>query len=73
MMTSETAFASPHPPRPYADLRIAHERWGRSSTPSLNGQLHYPADIDRPLHDAAADKILQYRADYNNLAASIAN
>ena len=44
-------------------LRIAHERWGSSSNPSLNGQLHYPADLDRPLNEAAADKILQYRAD----------
>ena len=48
------------------DLRIAHERWGSSSNPSLNGHLHYPADIDRTLTEAAADKILQYRADYNN-------
>ena len=28
--------------------------------------LHYPADIDRTLNEAAADKVLQYRADYNN-------
>ena len=48
------------------DLRIAHERWGSSSNPSLNGYLHYPADIDRTLNEAAADRILQYRADYNN-------
>ena len=48
------------------DLHIAHERWGSSSNPRLHGQLHYPADLDRPLNEAAADKILQYRADYNN-------
>ena len=48
------------------DLRIVHERWGSSSNPSLNGQLHYPAEIDRPLNEAAADKMLQYQADYNN-------
>jgi hypothetical protein len=48
------------------DLCIAHERWGGSSNPSLNGHLHYPADIDRTLNEAAADKVLQYRADYNN-------
>ena len=48
------------------DLRIAHEHWGSRSNPSLNGQLHYPADLDRPLNEAANDKILQYRADYNN-------
>ena len=48
------------------DLRIAHERWGSSSNPSLNGHLNYPADIDRRLNEAAVDKILQYRDDYNN-------
>ena len=48
------------------DLRIAHERWGSSSNPSLDGHLHYPSDIDRTLNEAAADKILQYRADYND-------
>jgi hypothetical protein len=29
------------------DLHVVHERWGRSSDPSLNGHLHYPNDIDR--------------------------
>ncbi len=28
------------------DLRITHDRFGRSSDPSLNGHLHYPNDID---------------------------
>ncbi len=31
------------------DVRIAYDRWGSSSKPSLNSQLHYPTDIDRPL------------------------
>ena len=48
------------------DLRIAHERFGSSSDPTLNGHLHYPDDIDRSLNEAAADKIRKYRADYNN-------
>ena len=48
------------------DLRIAHERWGSSSNPSLKGHLHYPNDSDGPLNEAAADKIREYRADYNN-------
>ena len=48
------------------DLRIVHERWGSSSNPSLNGHLHYPADIDRTLNETAADKVIQYRPDYNN-------
>ena len=49
------------------DLRIVHERWGSSSNPSLNGKLHYPppADIDRPLNQAAADKMRDSRANYN--------
>jgi hypothetical protein len=48
------------------DLRIAHDRRGSSSDPSINGHLHYPNDVDRPLNEAAADKIRAYRADYNN-------
>ena len=45
---------------------FAHERFGSSSDPSINGHLHYPNDLDGPLNEAAADKIRQYRADYNN-------
>jgi hypothetical protein len=48
------------------DLSIAHDRFGSSSDPSLNGHLHYPNDIDKSLNEAAADKIRKYRADYNN-------
>ncbi len=50
------------------DLRIAHERWGSSSNPSLDGHLHYPRppDTRRPLNEVAADKTLAYRADYDN-------
>jgi hypothetical protein len=48
------------------DLRIAHDRFGSSTDPSLNGHLHYPSNIDRSLNEAAADKIRKYRADYNN-------
>ena len=47
------------------DLRVAHERFGSSSDPSI-GRLHCPNDLDRPLHEAASDKIRQYRADYRN-------
>ena len=39
------------------DLRITHERVGRSSDLSLNGNLRYPNDKDRSLNEAAADKI----------------
>ncbi len=48
------------------DLRIAHERLRSSSDPSLNGHLHYLNDLPGPLNEAVADKIRQYRADYNN-------
>jgi hypothetical protein len=48
------------------DLRIALDRFGSSSDPSLNGQLHYPNDIDKSLNEAATDKIRKYRVDYNN-------
>ena len=45
---------------------FSHEHWGSRYSPSLNGHLHYPADIDRTLNVTGADKLLQYRADYNN-------
>ncbi len=50
------------------DLRIAHDRFGSSSDPTLNGTLHYPNpnDINKSLNEVAADKIRKYRADYNN-------
>ena len=48
------------------DLRITHERFGSSSDPSLNGNLHYPNAIDRSLNETVSDKIRKYRADYNN-------
>jgi hypothetical protein len=48
------------------DLRITHERFGRSSDLSINGNLHYPNDKDRSLNETSDDKILKYRADYNN-------
>ncbi len=34
------------------DLRIDHDRFGSSSDPSLNGQLHYPNDVDRSLNES---------------------
>ena len=39
-----------------------------SSNPVLNEHLHYaaPADINKPLYEAADDKVLDYRDDYNN-------
>ncbi len=48
------------------DLRIAHDRFGSSPDPNLNGHLHYLNDIDKSLNEAAADKICKYRSDYNN-------
>jgi hypothetical protein len=48
------------------DLRIAHDRFGSSSDPSINGHLHYPNNLDGSLNEAAADKNRQYRADYKN-------
>ena len=49
------------------DLRITHERVGRFSDLSLNGNLRYPNDNDRSLNESAGDKILKYRADYKYL------
>jgi hypothetical protein len=47
------------------DLRLAHDRFGSSSDPTLNGRLHC-TDIDKSLNETANDKIRKYRADYNN-------
>jgi hypothetical protein len=48
------------------DLRIAHDRVGSSTDPTLNGHLKYPNNLDQSLNDAVADKIRKYRVDYNN-------
>jgi hypothetical protein len=48
------------------DLHIAHDRFGSSSDPCLNGHLHYPNDIDKSLNESGADKIRKYRPDHNN-------
>jgi hypothetical protein len=47
------------------DLRLAHDRFGSNSDPTLNGRLHYN-DIDKSLNESDNDKIRKYRADYNN-------
>jgi hypothetical protein len=48
------------------DLRIAHDRVGSSTDPTLNVDARYPNNLDQSLNDTAADKIRKYRADYNN-------
>ena len=53
------------------DLRIAHDRFGSNSDPSLNGHLHYPNALDGPLNEAATDKILTSRTDYNNCPSNV--
>jgi hypothetical protein len=52
------------------DLRIAHDRVGSSTDPTLNGHLKYPNNLHQSLNDAAAEKIRKYRADYNNRPSS---
>ena len=42
------------------------DRFGSSSDPSLDGNLHYPNNIDRSLNETADDKIRKYHTDYNN-------
>jgi hypothetical protein len=62
-----TYFVNTTDPVPLVpDLRIAHDRFGTSFDPRLNGHLHYPNDIDKSLNEAAADKIRKYRADHIN-------
>ena len=52
--------------------RITHSTVGEvSRTLVLLGNLHYPPDIDRTLHETVGDKILQYRTDYNNRTSHV--
>ncbi len=52
----------PHKQLPWS---LAHDRFGSSSDPTLNGRLHYN-DIDKSLNEDSNDKIRKYRSDYNN-------
>ncbi len=42
------------------DLRLTQKCWGSNSDPTLNGNLHYPNDIDRSLNETVDDKIRKY-------------
>jgi hypothetical protein len=53
------------------DLRIAHDRVGSSTDPTLNGHLRYPNSVDQSLNDTSSDIIQKYRADYNNRPPSV--
>ncbi len=52
------------------DLRIAHDRVGSSTDPTLNGNLRYPNNLDKSLNNTVADKIQKYRTDHNNIQPS---
>jgi hypothetical protein len=39
------------------DLLITHERWGSRTDPTLNGHLHYPIDLDKPLMNPQETKL----------------
>ncbi len=38
------------------DLRIAHDRVGSCTDPTLNGHFRYPKNLDKSLNDTPADK-----------------
>jgi hypothetical protein len=48
------------------DLRLAHDRFGSSSDPTLHGRLHYK-DIDKSLNEDTNDKIRKYRLTLSRL------
>jgi hypothetical protein len=52
------------------DLRLAHDRLGSSSDPTLNGRLHYN-DIDKSLNEDTNDKNRKYRPDCNNNPSNV--
>jgi hypothetical protein len=37
----------------------------------VNGYLHYPNDLDRPLNEVSTDKIWTYRTDYHNRPSNV--
>ena len=49
------------------DLSITHERWGApQDDESKTGQLRHPADINKPLREAAKEKANKYQHTYAN-------
>ena len=55
------------------DLCITQERYRSNFNPVITGTFHYPVphDIDQPLNEVAADKIRDYRADYNKRPSNL--
>ena len=48
------------------DLTITHERWGETDDPSKMSKLRHPANINKPLQEAARGKTAKYQSDYAN-------
>ncbi len=48
------------------DDLISHERFESSSDLSINGQSHYPNDVDGSSHEVVTEIIRKYPIDYNN-------
>ena len=44
------------------DLTITHERWGDTDDPYKMHKLRHPADINKPLRDAAREKVAKYQS-----------
>ena len=55
------ALPKPGPVPMVLDLRIAHDRVGSSTDPTLNGHLRYPNNLNKSLNDAVTVK-------YENIA-----
>ena len=48
------------------DLTLTHERWGDTDDPSKLSKLRHPANINKPLQEAASQKPTKYQSDYAN-------
>ena len=48
------------------DLTLMHERWGDTDDPHKMHKLRHPADINKPLQEAAKEKVAKYQSDYAN-------
>jgi len=54
------------------DLSITHERWGApQDDPSKAGQLRHPADINKPLREAAKEKTNKYQHTFATIIVSL--
>ena len=48
------------------DLTLTHERFGDTDDPHKMHRLKHPANINKPIQEAAKEKVAKYQSDYAN-------